>query len=102
MGVSQLPGIKMDRTKLILLMLIAIVNKIECNPSLIQNEIDIEREADLMRQVDFFKSAKNAADRDMHKWWAEYEEMMDDYKDEFNTSSICTDSEAMTSRLTDV
>ena len=67
-----------------------------------ENPAAIEREDGLMRQIDIFKSVTNVADRDMHQWWAEYDEMIDEYKAKLNISSICTDSEMLSKMLSNV
>ena len=42
-----------------------------------------------------------AADRDMHAWWDEYEDMMADYKSKRN-DSICTEEEMLAELIEDI
>merc|ERR1712110_1301358 len=77
----------MDRLKLTLLM--ALVPMIQCNPAI---------EVDVMRSVEKIKLARSVADRDMHKWWAEYDVMMADYQSK-RDGMICTEEDKITGML---
>merc|ERR1712212_166627 len=84
----------MGRATIIHLVLIAIVPLIKCQPtSSIEDEV--------IRQVEMVKSVRAIADRDMHIWWGEYDNMMADYKSKRN-ASICTEEEMLADLLDDI
>ena len=59
-----------------------------CSPS-IAIEPSTDREAEVIGQLELIRSLGVAADRDMHKWWAEYDQMMGNYT-QIRNASICT------------
>jgi len=74
---------------LTLTILVALVPMIQCNPAM---------EVDVVRSVEKIKLARAVADRDMHKWWAEYDVMMADYQSK-RDGMICTEEDKITGML---
>ena len=68
-----------------------------CSPS-IAIESSTDGEAEVMGHLELIRSLGVAADRDMHKWWAEYDQMMGNYT-QIRNSSICTDPDMLQARL---
>jgi len=60
-----------------------------------------EREIEVVRQVQEMLLVKDVGDRDMHKWWEEYAQMMDDYQSQRN-GSICTEPQMLNQSLIDI
>ena len=50
------------------------------------------------RQLQMIRSLGDIADRDMHNWWAEYDQMMGNYT-QIRNASICTDPDMLQARL---
>merc|ERR1711992_78439 len=47
-------------------------------------------EENMMREVSLVRELSQAADRNMHNWFAEYAQLMKDYKEEFDADVACT------------
>ena len=55
-------------------------------------------DTEVMGHLELIRSIGVAADRDMHKWWAEYDQMMGNYT-QIRNASICTDPDMLQARL---
>ena len=54
-----------------------------------------------MERLKIIKSLGEAADRDMHFWWDEYDQLMSSYRQKRN-ASICTDADMLRGLLTNI
>ena len=53
---------------------------------------------EVVRQLQMIRSLGDIADRDMHNWWAEYDHMMETYRQDKN-ASLCIDMEKLQAEL---
>ena len=60
-----------------------------------------DRQVQLMQELEEMRSLGEAADRDMHKWWEEFDQMMGSYKQKRN-DSICTDPDMLKGLLSKI
>ena len=72
-------------------------NQVMGSPS-VAFEPSTAMDAEVMEHLELIRSLGVAADRDMVKWWAEYDQMMGNYT-QIRNASICTDPDMLQSRL---
>ena len=56
-------------------------------------------EENMMREVSLVRALSQAADRNMHNWFAEYAQLMKDYKAEFDADLACSNPEYLQAKL---
>merc|ERR1711997_371924 len=56
-------------------------------------------EENMMREVSLVRELSQAADRNMHNWFAEYAQLMKDYKAEFDADVACSNPEYLQAKL---
>ena len=56
-------------------------------------------EESMMREVSLVRELSQAADRNMHNWYAEYAQLMKDYKAEFDADVACSNPEYLQAKL---
>ena len=56
-------------------------------------------EESMMREVSLVRELSQAADRNMHNWYAEYAQLMKDYKAEFDADLACSNPEYLQAKL---
>ena len=52
-----------------------------------------------MGEVSLVRELSQAADRNMHNWYAEYAQLMKDYKAEFDADVACSNPEYLQAKL---
>jgi len=58
-----------------------------------------QAEENMMREVSLVRQLSQAADRNMHTWYAEYTQLMTAYKAEFDADVACTNPEYLQAKL---
>ena len=58
-----------------------------------------QAEENMMREVSLVRQLSQAADRNMHTWYAEYTALMTKYKAEFDADVACTNPEYLQAKL---
>ena len=58
-----------------------------------------QAEENMMREVSLVRQLSQAADRNMHTWYAEYTALMAKYKAEFDADVACTNPEYLQAKL---
>ena len=60
-----------------------------------------EKQVQVMQELEMIRSLGEVADRDMHKWWEEFDQMMGSYKQKRN-DSICTNPDMLKGLLSKI
>ena len=70
------------------------------NSDLLDNLVPSNQvEESMMREVSLVRELSQAADRNMHNWYAEYAQLMKDYKAEFDAEVVCSNPEYLQAKL---
>jgi len=100
---SHLPVGTMAGLKIIALLAIslALVSSTPLESSdLLDNVVPSNQvEENMMREVSLVRALSQAADRNMHNWFAEYAQLMKDYKAEFDADLACSNPEYLQAKL---
>merc|ERR1712088_492277 len=100
---SHLPVGTMAGLKIIALLAIslALVSSTPLESSdLLDNVVPSNQvEENMMREVSLVRALSQAADRNTHNWFAEYAQLMKDYKAEFDADLACSNPEYLQAKL---